>query len=577
MPFRFSLPSLRCVLPLCAAGALLACSQNPPTPAPGFTPVQPSTSADNHAAVATPNARVAAEAAQPPYAAAVAARFPDPAVNYRTPAFDNGRTGFTSNAELQFLLRGLARPAGPDGTWVTVMPLGSSQNGVALEALVFTRSTDPTPSAVLQSGRPTVLLIGQQHGDEPAGSEALLVLAQELAHGKLQNLLEHINVVILPRANPDGAQAVQRATRSGVDANRDHLLLKTPEAQAQARLVREFQPLVIVDAHEYPVVGRYLEKFGAIQRYDALLQYAMTANLPPFITKASEEWFREPMLSSLAQQGLTSQWYYTTSTDPADKKISMGGVQPDTGRNVNGLTNAVSILIETRGVGLGRLHFKRRVFTHVTAITSVLLGAASHAADLVKLRQYVDADVSAQACKGQVVVEAAPTASEYSLQMLDPATGADKSVDVNWDSALVLQPTKSRTRPCGYWLAADQADAVQRLRQLGVHVEQVAEVGVMQGESYRETSRAAGVRSDVRGTLADAGDVVRVEVQTTSALLDVQAGSYFVPLSQPLANLVVAALEPDTQNSFFANRIISNVEGEFRVMSLPGMRLVVVP
>src|SRR5882724_3980401 len=368
MPFRFSLPSLRCVLPLCAAGALLACSQNPPTPAPGFTPVQPSTSADNHAAVATPNARVAAELAQPPYAAAVAARFPDPAVNYRTPAFDNGRTAFTSNAELQFLLRGLARPAGPDGTWVTVMPLGSSQNGVALEALVFTRSTDPTPSAVLQSGRPTVLLIGQQHGDEPAGSEALLVLAQKLAHGKLQNLLEHINVVILPRANPDGAQAVQRATRSGVDANRDHLLLKTPEAQAQARLVREFQPLVIVDAHEYPVVGRYLEKFGAIQRYDALLQYAMTANLPPFITKASEEWFREPMLSSLAQQGLTSQWYYTTSTDPADKKISIGGVQPDTGRNVNGLTNAVSILIETRGVGLGRLHFKRRVFTHVTAI-----------------------------------------------------------------------------------------------------------------------------------------------------------------------------------------------------------------
>jgi hypothetical protein len=577
MPLRFPVPGLRCLPPLLVAASLLACSSTPLPPAsPSTFPIiDGSVPAARPAPM--PAAKPATDSAPLPYSAAVAARFPDPSVTYKIPAFDSGKAGFTTNAELQSALRGLARQSGTDGSSVTLLPLGTSQGGVALEALLFTRSTDPTPAGVLQSGRPTVLLVGQQHGDEPAGSEALLVLAQELARGSLQGLLEHINVVILPRANPDGAQAAQRVTASGVDANRDHLLLKTPEAQAQARLVREFRPVVVVDAHEYTVVGRFLEKFGAIQRYDALVQYAMTANVAPFITKASEEWFREPMLASLKQQQLTSQWYYTTSTDLADKKVSMGGVQPDTGRNVNGLKNAVSILIETRGVGIGRLHLKRRVHTHVTAITSVLRSASSHAADLVKLRQYVDADISAQACKGQVIVEAAPTPAEFTLQMLDPVTGADKSLDVNWDSALVLQETKARTRPCGYWLATDQADAVQRLRNLGVHVEQVAEMGVMQGESYTETSRQAGARSDVRGTVADAGSVLKVGVQTASTLLDVPAGSYFVPLSQPLANLVVAAMEPDTQNSFFANHIVTNMAGEFRVMSLPGMRLVAVP
>ena len=53
-----------------------------------------------------------------------------------------------------------------------------------------------------------------------------------------------------------------------------------------------------------------------------MVQYAMTANLPEFITKASEEWFRQPMLASLKREGLTAEWYYTTSTDIADKKVS---------------------------------------------------------------------------------------------------------------------------------------------------------------------------------------------------------------------------------------------------------------
>lgn len=557
------------VLALAALAVVTGCGSPPQRQEPshaGFSTVRA-----EPAASALPAAAAAASA---PYGEAVAARFPDPAVSYRTPALQDARAGFTTNAELQALLRGLAREGAPG---VSLLALGSSQNGAPLEALLFTRNADVSPAALVRSGRPTVLLVGQQHGDEPAGSEALLVLAQELARGRLKGLLDRINVLVLPRANPDGAQANQRATANGVDANRDHLLLKTPEAQAVARLVREFQPAVVVDAHEYTVVGRYQQKFGAVQRYDALVQYAMTANLPPFLTKASEEWFRQPLLASLKQQGLSSEWYYTTSTDLADKKLSMGGTQPDTGRNVNGLKNTVSILIETRGVGIGRWHLLRRVHTHVTAIGSILQSAADRGADLLKLRQYVEADVSAQACRGQAVVEAAATPSEYTLQMLDPVTGADKPLTVAWDSALVLREVKLRNRPCGYWLAADQVDAVSRLRLLGVRVEQVLAKGVMQGETYAETSRQQAQRQDVRGTIADAGGVLRVEVQTARALIDVPVGSFYVPLSQPLANLVMAAMEPDTQNSYFASGIVSELDKQARIVSLPGVKTAVMP
>lgn len=565
--------------PAPAPAAPPAPAARPAPPAAVTAPVRP-----GGAAAALPPAAAAPVdlPADAPYGAAVAARFPDPAVTPRSPAFEPGRTTYTSNAELRQLLRAQVRDgaAGANPTRVRLVALGSSQAGEPIEALVYTRLPDASAAALRAGPRPTVLLIGQQHGDEPAGSEALIALMQEFAGpspGRLAAVFDRINVVVLPRANPDGAQEGKRVSASGIDINRDHLLLKTPEAQAQAQLVREYRPAVVIDAHEYTVAGRYLQKFGTVQRYDALVQYATTANVPEFVTRAADEWFRRPMLAALKAQGLAAEWYYTTSTDLADRKISMGGTQPDTGRNVNGLTNAVSILIETRGVGIGRLHLKRRVQTHLVALASVLNSAAERSADLLKLRQFVDNEVSALACTGEVVVDAGPTTSEYALTMLDPATGADKVVNVTWDSALQLRHLKARARPCGYWLAANETDAVQRLRGRGVLVQRIDDKGVVRGELYRELAREAGVRQDVGGALFDAGGVLRLQVETVPALLDVVPGSWYVPLDQPLANLVVAALEPDTQNSYLANHVVADLAGQARVMAKPEFRLSVLP
>ncbi|WP_431095851.1 M14 family zinc carboxypeptidase [Polaromonas aquatica] len=509
-----------------------------------------------------------------PYSAAVAARFPAPSVVYNTPGLQAGRTTFTSQAEIQAWLREqVAAASRTPGIKAAVLPIGRSQRGETLEALILTRAAGTDPAVLQSAGKPTVLLIGQQHGDEPAGSEALLVVARELAQGLLQPVLERINVVIVPRGNPDGTAIDQRATTGGLDMNRDHLLLNTPEAQALARLTRDYNPTVVVDAHEYTVVGRYLQKFGTVQKFDALFQYATTANLPEFLTKAAEEWYRRPLMAALKGQNFSAEWYYTTSSDLADKKISMGGTQPDTGRNVNGLKNAISLLIETRGVGIGRLHIQRRVHTHVTAITSVLGSTAQRASELQQLRPYLDKEVSAKACNEEAIVEAAPTAAQYDLLMLDPVTGADKTVPIDWDSALALRSLKTRARPCGYWLSAASTVAIDRLRLHGVKVLRVAEQGSMLGDSYREVSRTSGERQDVRGAIADANAIIKVQVSLTRGVVDVPRGSYYVPLNQPMANLAIAALEPDTQSSYFANQLVRGLQSTVRVMAEPTVKL----
>jgi len=567
------------------APVIVAAPAPRPAPPPVSPPAQGSVERAPAPAIATPVRPsppvTVTPLPAPTVSAAVAARFPEPAVNLATPAFEAGRTAFTSNDELGAILHGLARGAGigENSSEVSVIPLGVSQLGAQIEALAFTR---PAPSgaaagvaiaAASAPRRPTVVIMAAQHGDEPAGTEALIVVAQELAAGRIGGVLDRVDVILLPRANPDGAAAFKRGAADGTDLNRDHLLLQTPEARAIAELLATFAPLVVLDLHEYPVGGAFTTKFGGVQRFDALLQYATTANLAPFVTKAAEEWFRQPLLADLRSAGLSVDWYATVSADPADRTLTMGSVAPQVGRNASGLRNAVSLLVETRGGGLGRVDLKRRVQSQVVAVNSVLASAAKHADDLSKLRQFVERETIAFACQGQVIVEAAPMPSEYTYAMIDTSSGEIRRLTVAWESALQLRTLKSRSRPCGYWLAPSEGEAVRRLRLLGVEVRQLDELAELRAEAYREVGRepVAG------GADANGGGATRLKVQLQPALLDVAAGGYYVSLEQPLAHLVVAALEPEAPASFAANGVIADLAREARILVRPAIRMTPVP
>ena len=129
-----------------------------------------------------------------------------------------------------------------------------------------------------------------------------------------------------------------------------------------------------------------------------------------------------------------------------------------------------------------------------------------------------------------------------------------------------------RSRGAGLTLPGTlQHVAGHGLRQLGIQVMKVAEPGSVLAESYRETAREVGNRQDVIGTIAGGGNIVRVQVSTLRSAIDAPAGSFYVPLNQPRANLAVAALEPDTQNSYFANHLIQELGQSARVMAVPSV------
>lgn len=491
--------------------------------------------------------------------AAVAARFADPDVRYATPAFRDGRQDLPSHAEVLAFLETQA------GAQVRIETLGRSQDGRPLPMAVLGREGRVDPS------RPTVMILGQQHGNEPAGGEAALALIAELA-GPRRALLDRVNVLIVPRANPDGAERFIRTTPNGIDVNRDHLLLRTPEARAIAAATARHRPQLVLDLHEFTVAGRWVDKFGAMQKYDALLQSASVGNLDPGIAHLAQDAYESRLHQALAARGLTSFAYHTTSPDPKDKVVSMGGVQPDTGRNTGGLRPAVSLLIEVRGIGLGRAHLLRRVHTQVVAALEAIEAAAQQGPELLAAVKRAEADTAARACGGELVIAARHSTARQPMVFVDAVTGADKPIEVDWRAASPLDVQRTRARPCGYLVAANQTETIERLRLLGARLQPVAVAARWQAERYAIVSEGGGQRQDARGAIDDGaeGPIRVLEVRPERIQPVVAPGSVYVGLDQPLGALIAAALEPDSQSSYVANRLLA-VEDDrlLRVMVRP--------
>jgi Zinc carboxypeptidase len=487
---------------------------------------------------------------------AIVRQFPDPATAFATPAFAPNRQTLTSHAEVFAFIDALSQRSES----ISIETVGHSQQGRAIALLKL------TGKGGFNRALPTVFVIAEQHGNEPASGEAALALAQTLALER-STLLDSVNVLIMPRGNPDGSERFARVSASGADINRDHLLLMTPEARAIASVLNRYSPQVTLDLHEFTVGGRWIDKFGALSRYDALLQAATVPNLHPSV-QATQARYLTAARGALEAVGHRVEEYHTSSPDAKDLVVSMGGVNADTGRNVGGLRHAVSILLETRGIGIGRAHLARRVQSHWVSALAIIELAAKDGGALVRGVEDAGRTTALLACTGTLAVTGRQTNQQRTLSFLDAKTGEPRNVEVLWRSSHQLTIDRERSRPCGYLIAPDQRLAVQRLRALGVEVTQLdvaASTAEWALEDYVVEADNIGARQDGRGAIADPNGGIRVlRVQLRATRATPPPGSYYVNMAQPLAALASAALEPDSQNSYVANRLLSLEGGKLR-------------
>jgi len=556
VPLNPATPSPRLLLATCAL-ALSACGTSVPlpqwpasqpatAPAPqASAPVPVSTTTETTAASTTPISQSQVQAL--PYSNAVAALFPDPAQRYHTPGLASGRSAFTSNAELNAQLQQLPT-AGSDGLQIAVLPAGSSQNGRPISAVLAAQSVDLTPASLDATKRPTVMIVAGQQGNAPASTEAVLALLQELQEGGLlRPILAHVNLLLVPRANPDGFETGQPTTANGADLRHDHLRLATPEARILARLGSLYRPAVVVDAGEFAALEPVQTRFGAVRANDMGLQYAMPPNTHEFIVKAAREWFYHPMTSRLTDAGLRVDWLSEPTGNDAAAGFAMDTMAPTTLANVAALKNAIGLTVQSRGSDLGLLHAQRRVHGMVQALLTVLDNASARAADLAKVETFAARDTAAKACQGSLLVQAKMQQETRNLALVDLTSAQIAPQSVAWQSALSLTATAQRSRPCGYWLSPEARNTAAQLDQLGLQVQRVAELTPLVADGYVSNSNG--------------------NISTQRTLADAPPGSYYVTLNQSLANLAAALLEPDAPYSSYSQGVLLDLGHLVRVVT----------
>lgn len=205
------------------------------------------------------------------------------------------------------------------GSAQTMARLDDIKSG--MRALSDPRSVDAAQAEQLIGSLPaTVMLAYGVHGNEISSTDAAIMTAYHLLAAEndpvVENILANTLVLLDPMQNPDGRNRFVHnfETTEGLendgsriaaernepwpggrtnhylfDMNRDWFALTQPETQGRIRLLREWLPLVFVDAHEMGTDSTYYFAPEAVP-YNPHLAKAQRASLEKF-GRNNAKWF----------------------------------------------------------------------------------------------------------------------------------------------------------------------------------------------------------------------------------------------------------------------------------------------
>jgi hypothetical protein len=249
----------------------------------------------------------------------------------------NGASWTTHAEELEFLEAVAA--ASPR---VHITQIGTTVRDRPLHLVTLSVGAPRDPIAAQSA--PITLFVGSQHGNEPAGRECSLQLIRDLAFTEDPVLLRQLReqtVLVIPSANPDGRAANTRGNANGVDINRDHMTLVTPEARAIAGVILSHNPDLVLDLHEYGPSVPVL--------YDADILYLWPRNLnaDAAVRDLSRTLAEQYIRKGAEAKGYTADEYGLYKVGPNEVTQTAGDEDEGICRNAMGLRHALGILVES--------------------------------------------------------------------------------------------------------------------------------------------------------------------------------------------------------------------------------------
>ncbi|KAL6706247.1 hypothetical protein ACN47E_005982 [Coniothyrium glycines] len=485
--------------------------------------------------------------------------FPAPNATLLSPAFlanasfpagwRDGLQGATSQDHLESFLKTIATR---NPSWVTY----ATADFVSEEGKTFPYvylSTSSNSSVGSPTSKLRVWIQGSVHGNEPAGDEATLALlgAMDASPKWAAEFLEHMDILILPRYNPDGNAYFQRALATNFDPNRDHTKLAREQTRKIKAWFSSFAPHIACDLHEYTAASTYSSYYS--NAADGMYSAAKNLNIAPAIRDLSERLFAPSINESLISYGLRGEPYVTASRNNPPR-FNEAGTDAKIGRNAMGLAQVITFLFETRGIGLADQSFKRRTLGGLSMILGVLNAARDNAANVYNTVEKAINDF--ENSKEDIVITDYTAYSNRSWTMVDRRNGEVVHLPVEFASTTPATANLTRARPEGYLIPRAWADLAERLVVSGLEVETLVDGFTGEVEVYNITSSSLA-RSYYEGAVLNT-----VTTETLIREVSLPAGSFFVPSAQRMAGLAFVALEPENIDSYVSFGIVPMEVGD---------------
>lgn len=441
-----------------------------------------------------------------------------------------------------------------------------SEEGKSFPYVYLSESNEESLASANGSNKVRVWAQAAVHGNEPAGDQSLLALLGKMDANQTwtASLLEKLDIVVLPRYNPDGVEYFQRTLATNFDPNRDHIKLARQQTRDIKKLMNDFNPHVAIDMHEYGASSIYGGSYKHAS--DGLFSAAKNLNIHADIRQLSEELFAENIATAMENADLRWEPYVTGSTNSTPGStiaFAEAGSDAKIGRNAMGLTQAVVFLCEMRGIGIADQEFKRRTLAGLTMAESIIQTAADNAEDVYEtIESSIEDFISSNE---EIVVTDSSNTTTRPYSFVDINNGSVVQVDVEFSGTTPTIANLTRGKPEAYLIPRAWADIAERLSVFGLEVQQLQNPYRGQIETYNVTA-AEFATGYYEGTV-----LVTCTTEPKTADVELPAGSYLVSTRQKNAGLAFVALEPENIDSFVAFNIIPVEVGDeypiFRIMS----------
>ncbi|PZX58057.1 M14 family metallopeptidase [Algoriphagus chordae] len=456
--------------------------------------------------------------------------------------------------------------------YLEIVTIGTSEQGRAINMVIASKDKGFSPEELSTSKKPAIFFQAGIHAGEIDGKDAGMMLLRDISQGNKLALLDDANLLFIPILNVDGHERRSefgrvnqrgpkemgwRTNAQNLNLNRDYTKLETAGIQAVAKVINSYDPDLYVDIHVTD---------GADYQYDITYGFVETGGYSPEISTWLATSFKPEVDQALKNKGhIPGPLLFAANGNDFSQGNVAFSFSPRFSHTYGDIKHVPSILIENHSLK----PFEQRVLGTYVFLEQAIKSVSEHFAELQSAvksdRNQKPSEITVKFAFRETPADSMEFLGIASKKETSEITGREyvvwegKEITQIVPSLLMDRPVENVKVPKAYWIPAEWSIVIQKMKAHGIEME------ILQQE--KELKLEFSKVGDFKMNNQPYEGLMRFQsfdLEKLDRTVSLQPGSARISTDQPLAELLVILMEPESIDSFFQwgyfNSILSQTE-----------------